>query len=201
MSDKQDRRVLRTKKLLLEALISLMIEKGYESITVQHIIDRANVGRSTFYSHFMDKQELLQSGIDQLKLQLSLHQKEAPKNDDRSSAPLARFAFTLAMFRHAEEHYALYRALVGRESGALVQLLMKHMFMDLFKQEQASVPLRNQLEPMVLDLVLQYTVSSLLSLMTWWLDHRMPFPVEKMDDLFHTLTAPGIASMLSKPQA
>jgi AcrR family transcriptional regulator len=199
MTEKPDRRVQRTRKLLLETLIALMIEKGYENITVQHIIDHANVGRSTFYAHFMDKQDLLQSGINQLKAQLLIHQKEAPKNEARSSAPEFRFAFTLAMFHHAEEHYALYRALVGRESGAMVQLLMKQMFTELFQQEHDSA--RQQLEPIVHDLVIQYAVSSLLSLMTWWLDQRMPISVEDMDDIFHTLTAPGITAMLNRTKA
>ena len=70
----KDRRIVRTRKLLHESLLALMIEKGYEAVTIQHIIDRANVGRSTFYSHFLDKQDLLQSGFDQLKQQLT-HQK------------------------------------------------------------------------------------------------------------------------------
>ena len=50
-----DRRVQRTRQLLQDALISMMIEKGYAATTVQDIIGRANVGRATFYAHFADK--------------------------------------------------------------------------------------------------------------------------------------------------
>src|SRR6478672_13286337 len=60
MSDKlPDRRPARTVSALRTALIELMLEKHYDTITVQDIIDRANVGRSTFYSHFRDKEDLL----------------------------------------------------------------------------------------------------------------------------------------------
>jgi AcrR family transcriptional regulator len=64
---KEDRRVQRTRTMLFDALLDLIIEKGYEAITVQDIIDRANVGRSTFYSHFSDKEQLLLGNIDQLR--------------------------------------------------------------------------------------------------------------------------------------
>ena len=63
----QDRRTQKTRKALSEALISLMFEKSYESIVVQDILDRANVGRSTFYTHFRDRDELLVNGLQDLR--------------------------------------------------------------------------------------------------------------------------------------
>jgi AcrR family transcriptional regulator len=64
---KKDRRVQRTNQLLRAALVSLIQEKGYENITVQNIIDRANVGRATFYAHFENKEDLLVSGFEDLR--------------------------------------------------------------------------------------------------------------------------------------
>src|SRR4051794_18002624 len=61
-----DRRVQKTRKLLQEALIELISTEGYEAVTVQAILDRANVGRSTFYAHFQDKEQLLHSCFDSL---------------------------------------------------------------------------------------------------------------------------------------
>lgn len=196
-SPAQDRRIARTRRQLLESLMTLMIEKGYEAITVQHIIDRANVGRSTFYSHFLDKQDLLQSGIDQLRLTLAEHSPSAALSGDPAAQPL-RLAFTLAMFQHAQGHYDLYRAMVGRQSGALVQQLMKEMFGKLLKREFEANPVCSALSPTQQDLLIQYVVSSLLSLLTWWLDQKMPFSAEKMDETFHLLTMPGMAAMLSR---
>src|SRR5215471_7724311 len=72
-----DRRIQRTRDVLHQALISLMIEKGYEVITVQDIIDRANVGRSTFYAHYVGKQDLLLSGLKNLSKNLLAHQRAA----------------------------------------------------------------------------------------------------------------------------
>src|SRR5712691_3374816 len=59
----KDRRIQKTQKLLHEALNSLIHEKDYDSIVVKEILDRANVGRSTFYMHFRDKDELLVTGM------------------------------------------------------------------------------------------------------------------------------------------
>jgi AcrR family transcriptional regulator len=61
--ERTDRRVAKTKAAICQALNDLMLEKKYANITIQDIIDRANVGRTTFYSHFMDKDELLNSCI------------------------------------------------------------------------------------------------------------------------------------------
>src|SRR5947207_8618855 len=62
----EDRRIQKTVKLLREALVSLISEKPYDSIVIKEILDRANVGRSTFYMHFRDKDELLLSGIHEM---------------------------------------------------------------------------------------------------------------------------------------
>ena len=60
-NQKVDRRIQRTRQLLEDALIALILEKGYDKITVQNIVDQANVGRSTFYSHFLDKDDLMEN--------------------------------------------------------------------------------------------------------------------------------------------
>src|SRR5258708_2647627 len=58
---KTDRRVERTQELLQTALIELIGECGYDAITIQDIVDRANVGRTTFYLHYTSKDELFMS--------------------------------------------------------------------------------------------------------------------------------------------
>src|SRR5881396_3995668 len=107
-----DRRIQRTREVLHEALISLMIEKGYEAITVQDIIDRANVGRSTFYAHYVGKQDLLMSGLKNLSRHLLEHQRAALAL--KRSFPEKGFGFSLALFEHVHSHRNVYHAIVGR---------------------------------------------------------------------------------------
>ncbi len=64
---KPDRRVVRTRELLLDAFVSLLLERGYERMTVQDLLDRAGVGRATFYAHFRSKDDLLTSSVSRLE--------------------------------------------------------------------------------------------------------------------------------------
>src|SRR6186713_2598586 len=90
--DRPDRRVSRTRRALKEALTDLILEKGYEAVTVQHVIDRADVGRSTFYAHFLDKDDLLMAILADL---------EMPGPDTTEWKPDdPAFDWTLQLFRH-----------------------------------------------------------------------------------------------------
>ncbi len=72
-----DRRVARTRGLLQQAHISLILKKGYDAVTVDDICDAANVGRSTFYAHYTGKDDLRRSGLEHLRKELVGAQKEA----------------------------------------------------------------------------------------------------------------------------
>ena len=70
---KMDRRVQRTRQLLDDALIAQILEKGYDKITVQNIVDQANVGRSTFYAHYLDKDALMESSVEMIMEEFGPH--------------------------------------------------------------------------------------------------------------------------------
>lgn len=106
-----DRRIERTQQLLHGALISLVQEKGFEAVTVQEIIDRANVGRAAFYSHFDSKDDLLASGIERLRSTLKKRQRQALAAGVPDDARL--IAFSHELFVHADEHRTVFGAMVG----------------------------------------------------------------------------------------
>src|SRR5262245_58497391 len=97
-----DRRIQRTQQLLRAALMSLIQEKGFEALSVQEIIDRANVGRATFYAHFDSKEDLLASGIEGLRASLRERQRQALSS--AATADERLFAFSRELFTHADEH-------------------------------------------------------------------------------------------------
>src|SRR5215217_6067230 len=111
MAELVDRRAARTRKALHEALIALILRKGYEPITVQDILDEANVGRSTFYAHYTGKEDLLRSGFKELRSVLTKAATSAPPNKS--------LGFSLALFEHACAHKHIYRALVGAAERSL----------------------------------------------------------------------------------
>jgi len=101
--NKADRRSRRTRRLIAEALIALMLEGRYDHITVQEIIDRADVGRSTFYAHYRDKEDVLTSEAERVLALLHLDP------DDTGGQQLLP---SLSLFRHVQEQHHLYHALV-----------------------------------------------------------------------------------------
>src|SRR5215472_17303062 len=94
-TQKTHRRSERTRRLIGEALVALLLEKRYEDITVQDILDQADVGRSTFYAHYYDKEDLLTSEIERVIDVLSQHMEQAP------SAPTAMIP-SLGLFQHVQ---------------------------------------------------------------------------------------------------
>src|SRR5689334_1033995 len=106
-----DRRVRRTRKQLRDALVALVLERGWDAVSVRDVCARADIGRSTFYVHFADKEELLLSGFDDLHQALE---------HERTSAS-EPFGFVTSLITHASENVRLFRALIGKRSGQAVQ--------------------------------------------------------------------------------
>ena len=86
-------------------------------MSVQDILDRADVGRATFYLHYRSKEDLLRKSLDRLRELLVKECRSTTMGETKSRVPLA---FSLAFFRHVDSHRKLYRAVVGRESGFIV---------------------------------------------------------------------------------
>jgi AcrR family transcriptional regulator len=186
----EDRRVQRTRRHLHEAFIALVVEKGYEAITVQDVLDRADVGRSTFYAHFSGKQDLLLKGLEGLRDWLSERQKAAETADQWG------LGFSLAMFEHVAEQRKLYRAMVGKQSGALVQKHLQRVLADLVRSELAARAPRGEGTPVPLDLLAEFAASTFMALLAWWMDNRKPYTAAQIDEIYRRLVTPGIASAL-----
>lgn len=180
MSDKQDRRSQRTRHLVGEAFVQLLKEKGYSAITVSDIIERANIGRSTFYSHYRDKDDLFVAQLDRVIDVLSHHmtnQREIP------------FFPSLGLFRHVGEEYELYKAIVWTPG---IDLFIKHLQTSLSHRiEQGFQESERKLE-VPIPLVANFIAGSFLTLLKWWLENKMVYSPEHMDDIFKKLTMTGI---------
>jgi AcrR family transcriptional regulator len=188
-----DRRVRRTRDRLHAALIPLILEKGYDAVTIQDLLDRADVGRTTFYAHYRDKDDLLVAGLGSLRALLREHQRAALArggDDDRL------LGFSRAMFEHADEQRALFRAIVGRRAGTIVMHHVRRVFADLIRDDLAALAPKGAQVPV--DALVEYTVGSLMSILTWWLDRRNRLTAPEADAMFRRLTIPGLRQALSR---
>lgn len=182
-----DRRTRRTRKLVRDALNTLMAKERYDKITVQEIIEQADVGRSTFYAHWQDKEDLLLQSFEEV-----LHYFEevhsTPHNEWR--LPVA------GLFRHVQEQFHFYDSLEGGEG---IEVIKKRM--TLYFSRQAETLLAVRLDPhtppsVPLPILAAYISGTLLTLMEWWLKHKMPHTPEQMEILFEQLVMPTIQSLL-----
>ncbi len=190
-----DRRVQRTRQLLQDALLALILEKGYAAITIQDILDRATLGRSTFYTHYRDKDELLVSEFEHFREMFEEY--DAQSSTARPGRRAAVPSPSLAFFRHAGEQHQLYKAMIGKQGGEVVQKYLYQYVSELMREHlnRQIDSARNLAVPR--EILVHYLVSSFLALLTWWLDHDMPYTAERMEEIFQTLTMPGYKNAVS----
>jgi AcrR family transcriptional regulator len=178
---KPDRRIQRTRQLLLDALLALVQERGFDSVTVQDVIDRANVGRSTFYAHFVDKEDLLVHAMDPFSAQLRERQRQALR--DSAGSDRNAFAFAGELFAHAEGHRGVFRALLGKKGAAIVQRHFQRMQLDLVREElKALAPARAQAQEV--EAASHQIASGLFGLLVWWMEGRPRMTAVEASDLF-----------------
>jgi AcrR family transcriptional regulator len=170
-----DRRVERTHRLLHEALIELIHERGWDAITVQDVCERADVGRSTFYVHFADKEELLVSGFGKLRE----HLRHAAAVD-----PAKPLAFAQALLEHTHEYEPIYRALLGRRTAqvvyrAWIDVVTELLEADLDKLVRASA-LRSA--------AVRYLGGAMWELLSWWSEQPKRATTVDLAETYRRLT-------------
>jgi len=191
---KQDRRVQRTRLTLRSAMVSLIREKGFEALTVQDIIDRADVGRSTFYSHFKSKEDLLGGSVEMMRSTLRKFQRQAIAGP---ASPRERmFAFAHELFAHAEQHRDVFAAMVGKHSGTVYQHHLHQMLVDLVREDVGAPGSRKVRDAMEVEAVVQFVAGGLLGLLVSWQDRMTRASVDDLDDLFRRMAVPAVESVL-----
>ncbi|HVS25324.1 MAG TPA: TetR/AcrR family transcriptional regulator [Gammaproteobacteria bacterium] len=185
----------KTRRQLHEALLSRILEKKYESITVQEILDRAEIGRSTFYAHFRDKDELLASGF--LSFKESLEAAETATAASTAAAPDRIIEGSFAVFEHAARYREVHRALTGSRAEVVVRRNLHGVFFDVIgrrvEREMRKQKGRDRgVSPELLTLFLVATQSAVLN---WWLAALSPLPVADVDAAYRRLVSPVLESV------
>jgi AcrR family transcriptional regulator len=167
--------------MLHEALIALILERGWDEIHVQDVCVRANVGRSTFYTHFGDKEELLLSGFGPLHDQLRALVAE------NGAKPLG---FALALLEHARSYQRVYRALLGKRSSQAVVERLTQVVIDLLEEGVAVIPKGPRRDAGV-----RYIAGAFVELLIWWLEGRTRLQAVEVNEIFQRLTGPVLSEL------
>ncbi len=182
-----DRRVRRTRDALRRALVELILENGFEATTVSQITERAQVGRSTFYAHYADKEDLLQGSIEGLRDHLQ-ERVEAAQNGPGGDVHPA-LAFCLPMLEHADQNRALFAAMVGRRGGELLQELVHDMWADFLRRHWDDAD----------ELAVQAVAGAFGSMLTWWLTSSVDLTPHQVDRRFRDLVEPALRASAAGP--
>ena len=180
---KTDRRILRTRDALGDALVALMHEKNFDDITVQHVLDRAGVGRATFYAHYRDKEDLFMSDVEEFFTMAASVLK-------RHNANKKRLAPIKELFSHLRDVREFYLALVASGKANDVRELGRGIFARSIDErlEAASVPM----DPLQRSAQACALAGSMFALLDWWMDKGMKTDPQELDDLFHRMAWKGL---------
>jgi len=184
MARRMDRRVQRTRKLLRESMMALILEEGYDAISIQDITDKANLGRATFYLHFKDKDELLRDVMGQFMFEFLDNVPQFSQHQWR----LEDHKAVVKLFDFAAEHYDLYRILIMGSGGITASRQMHQTIAENIKACIQKEIEELSAEPVIPpDFIANHFAGSLLATIYWWLDQDLPYSVEEMADMFQKI--------------
>jgi AcrR family transcriptional regulator len=196
MKKEDDRRVIKTRMVIQDALFTLMQEKSFNKITIQEIIDRANVGRSTFYSHYETKEDLLLCSTEHLLEALNQYIMEYLDMDEGRS----RLLPVGELFDHIRENSKIMKGLMRAESSEIFFDKIQSNW-NIKMEDYVKARLPKDYEPAVPIVILtNHIANTLINLLKWWINNRMPYTSEQMDRYFQELVNPCIDAVLKRPE-
>jgi AcrR family transcriptional regulator len=207
--NKTDRRIQRTRQALRKALMELIKEKEYDTITVEEITQRANLGRATFYLRYKDKEDLLVDEFNEIVNEraraiadipfsawLPALENPDPTIESKPAPPL------LMAFQHVANHVDIYRILLQNEkSDRILERIRKIIAQSItgFLQTKAKSDPIPILFEVPIDLLAAYFSGALLSCVDWWLEQGESYSPEEMTRMFQRLFFPGARKIMGVP--
>jgi AcrR family transcriptional regulator len=171
------RRRQQTHKALTQAAMQLVLEKGYEAISIQDITERADLGRGTFYLHFKDKEEAVWTAFRELFQQL---EQQAHERLDRRT-PQVEFYGLLNIFQHAEENRDLYRVMFGGQGGTMLTNRAQDFLAEIFLTDIRNAPPPSEVDFNLPEEIEAQILTGIISrLLYWWLETSNGYSAEDM---------------------
>ena len=195
--NKTDRRVQRTRRHLRDALMELILERGYNAVTIAHLTERAELGRTTFYLHYRDKEDLLVESLEEiaeeLKAQVELI---ADENVAEGGLPVNPVAVA---FHHVQANRDLYRIILQGEgsnkAASRIRDIIEEAAADFFARRMSQFVTAPPELPR--GLVAGYFAAALMGFVTLWLEKELALNGDEAAGLFTTLFFRGAAQVLN----
>ncbi|MGG4142670.1 TetR/AcrR family transcriptional regulator [Paenibacillus algorifonticola] len=159
-NEKLDLRIRRTHKLLYNALLSLMEKQSFEAITVQQICDLAMVHRTTFYSHFNDKYDLLTRTLRQIAEEEFMLNKHTPPEIFQE------------LFETASKHKSIFSQLLSEDRNSLRNIIRREMGAGI--KEYLNTTFQLNSNSIDTEIVTEAHIGAILGVLNWWIENKMP---------------------------
>jgi len=183
---KNDRRVRRTRERLQDTLLEMLCEQSYDSITVKGIVDRANVGRTTFYEHYNGKEDLFLHCHETIVI--GFHQIHSQPDALLSSEAPSEI---ISVYQNLIEKREMLLPLFQSQDGAMILRRIRDASARKVEERlRATYPYSESSIP--LDMLAGYLVGAQITLMQWWLENRQPYSIDELAQTFHRLQQAAI---------
>ncbi|MEC1158934.1 TetR/AcrR family transcriptional regulator [Cytobacillus horneckiae] len=180
MSEKQDLRITRTRIYLKEALLDLISEIGYEAITIQKIADRALINRATFYLHYKDKHDLLDTVCAETfdKLRNSI---KPCKYVQQKTVKLDTFEKTIeTIFREIDNNRKFFKVMLSVERGNAFRFDLQKVIKEKFDLEFMNYGIQEVKLAIPPNFLTTFISSALVGIIKWWLEDGNHIPLESI---------------------
>lgn len=186
---KVDRRIQRTQQLLRDALIELIVEKGYDDVSIQDIADRANVARTTFYLHYRDKEELLLNSMLEIYDDLAANMEKPllPNGLLPDGTPAE-----IVIFQHVEQNAALYHVLLVKPGfGVFINRAIDYLAV-MFEEHIDDCFPAHKIPVQSIKMVVYGEAGRLIGMVCWWLKNGLQPSAKEMTYRFYNSGHSGI---------
>lgn len=192
-SQRTDRRILRTRQMLRQALLELILERGYDALGIQDITDRADLARATFYLHYRDKEDLLIETMEFIVAEFAARLQDVRLDEWQleDGAPVQQ------VFVYAAEQARLYRAVMNGQGGFKVSRRLHAIIAEAHRQTvERLMAERGAVLKVPMNFLCNYYAGALLSLVFWWLENDQPYSPEEMAAMFREVSLAGRAQAM-----
>lgn len=196
MVKKTDLRVKRTHKMIIEAFIRLVEEKGYDNVTVQDIADEAMINRATFYAHFKDKQDLYEQIFEMaINAFTSVLDLEQLVHGNRIKVKQIIAALT-NIYKNIQERKTFFLTIMDGSSNELLRKkleeLLYNKYANIFNRLKIT---ENELE-VPIDFIIEYMTSIFIGTLHWWITSDTNMSAEQLAALVVKLVGNGHLTVL-----
>ena len=177
LPSRHERRRVQTRNRLIQATRDLLVEKGFDAISIRDITDSADLGRGTFYIHFKDKEDAIWMVFQEM---IQEFEREMHEKLDRNM-PQVEYYGLLNIYRHAEKNRDVYRIMLGTRGSALLTGRVQDFIANLFLFDIRNASAASKVNFRIPDEIKAQLITGLISrLLFWWLETSSPYSSVQM---------------------